>query len=72
MRQKAVVLGVAADPEPGNLVAFEKTHGSIRPGHTDGVDWFTGMNLFELEAGVPGVQAEESVGLLGRPANLGR
>lgn len=70
--EEAVVVGMAADPEPCNFVVLQESDGAVGARHTHGVDRFSVVNLFELEAGVPGILAEEPVGLLRGLPNLVR
>ena len=63
--QKAVILGVASDPEPCDLVVVQQSDGAVSDGHAHRLDGLSIVDLLELKAGVPGVFAEESIGFLG-------
>jgi len=57
--EKAIVLSVRADPEPGDLLVLEKPESTISEGHANRVSGVAIVNLLELEARVPGVIAEQ-------------
>ncbi len=63
---------MAPDPEPRDLVVLYETEGAVPKGHAYGVDRFSVVNLLELEAGVRGVIAEESVGFPSRVPDFKR
>ncbi|MEX1129258.1 MAG: hypothetical protein WEB50_11885, partial [Vicinamibacterales bacterium] len=58
--QKTVVVSVASDPEPGDLVVLEQSDGTVRDGDAHGVHRFPFVDLLELEAGVLRVFPKEA------------
>jgi hypothetical protein len=59
--EKAIVISVRADPEPGDLFVLEKPEGTISEGHANRVGRVAIVRLLELEARVPGVVAEQPI-----------
>ncbi len=68
--KKPVVPRVCANPEPGDLVVFQKADGAVSDGHSSGIDGVTIMNLLEVEAWVPGVFPEQPIRFLGEALDL--
>ena len=68
--EKAIVLSVRADPEPGDLLVLEKPESTISEGHANRVSGVAIVNLLELEARMPRVIAEEPIHLPGEFSNL--
>ena len=64
--EEPVVLGVGADPEPSDLVAFPEPEGAVSRRDRNRIERLAGVNLLELQAWVLGVPAKESVRLASR------
>jgi len=46
--QEFVVIGMAANPKPGNGVAFQPPQGAMFLANPDRVDWILRVNSFEM------------------------
>src|SRR5438309_9680386 len=60
--QKAVVLGVVADPEPCNLVVLQYADGPVDERDANRVDGLALVDLLELQAWMSSVLSEEAIG----------
>jgi hypothetical protein len=61
--QEAIVLSVRPDPEPCEILIFQKPQSPISESHADGVDGVAIVNLLEVKAGVLGIFEEQAIGL---------
>ena len=69
--EKAIVVGVASDPEPSDFVVLEKPNSTVRERNAHRVHRFLVVDLLELEAWVLRVLAKQAVGFPSGVANLG-
>ena len=58
-----VVVCVAADPEPDDLIAAQDADGSVIDGDASGIDRFDCMDALELQAGIVRVPFELLISL---------
>jgi hypothetical protein len=65
-----VVLGVRADPEPHDDVAFDDAKRAVAKPHPCGVNRAGRVHVFEAETSVLGILLEPSVGLTGPALNM--
>lgn len=63
--QKAIVLGVRADPEPDDDIAVDDAQRAMAEAHPCGVDGPGGVDVFEVETWVMRVVPETAVGFTG-------
>lgn len=63
--EKAIVLGVRANPEPNDDIAVEDTQRTVAESHPCGVDGPGGVDVFEVETWVMRVVLETAVGFTG-------
>ena len=61
--QKTIVLGVAADPEPDDLIVFQKTESSVATADTNRVNRLNRVHSFELQTWMAGILAKQRVSL---------
>jgi len=54
---------MTADPEPSDLIIFQKSESTVAESHADGVDGVAVVDVLELETRVPGIVAKQTVGL---------
>jgi len=70
--EKLVVLGVSPYPDPGNLLAFEQSNGTVAEGHSNRVDGLSIVHLLEVKAGMSGISSEEAIRALSVSLNVRR
>ena len=70
--QKTVVLGMTSYPEPCHSVVLPKSDRPVSEGYANGVHRVLFVDPLEMEAGVLGVLAKESVGFLSSVPNFRR
>ena len=68
--EKAIVLGVRADPEPNDDIAFDDADGAMPESHPRSVDWPRRVHVLEAEASMLRVLLETAVGFTGPPLNM--
>jgi hypothetical protein len=67
-----VIVGVRANPEPDHCIAVPRCERSIIDTDTRRIDLRLVMNLFEAEAGMSRIRAEQAVGVPRLPLSMRR